>query len=85
MLQQGPVFGLQSMLANAAALIPLLLVGVFAELASIKGILLFAPWIVLGGVYVLLVLTVRMARGEAPSRREVLESFWEQPKAASES
>jgi MFS family permease len=84
LLQQGRVFGLQSLLANAAALIPILLLGFIAELASIEVILIFAPWIVLAGVYALLVLAVKMARGEAPSRQEVLESFWEQPEAASE-
>jgi MFS family permease len=84
MLQQGRVFGLQSVLANAAALIPLLVVGVFAELASIEVVLIIAPWIVLGCVYALLVLVTRMARGETPSSREVFESFWEQPEGAGE-
>jgi MFS-type transporter involved in bile tolerance (Atg22 family) len=83
-LQQGRVFGLQSVLANAAALIPLLLVGVFAELTSIELILIVAPWIVLAGAYGLLVLATRMASGETPSGREVLDSFWEQPKGTSE-
>ncbi len=83
-LQQGRVFGLQSVLANAAALIPLLMVGVFAELASIELILIIAPLIVLGGAYGLLVLATRMASGETPSGQEVLDSFWEQPKGTSE-
>jgi hypothetical protein len=83
-LQQGRVFGLQSVLANAAALIPLLLVGVFAELTSIELILIVAPWIVLAGAYGLLVLATRMASGETPGGREVLDSFWEQPKGTSE-
>jgi hypothetical protein len=83
MLQQGRVFGLQSVLANAAALIPLLLVGIFAELSSIELILIIAPWIVLGGAYALLALATSMARGETPSGREVLDSFWEQPEATS--
>jgi len=83
MLQQGRVFGLQSVLANAAALIPLLLVGIFAELSSIELILIIAPWIVLGGAYALLVLATSMARGETPSGREVFDSFWEQPQSTS--
>jgi hypothetical protein len=84
MLQQGRVFGLQSVLANASALIPLLLVGVFAEQASIELVLIIAPLIVLAGAYGLLVLATRMAGGEAPSGQEVLESFWEQPEGTSE-
>jgi hypothetical protein len=84
-LQQGRVFGLQSVLANAAALIPLLLVGVFAELASIEAILIIAPGIVVAGAFGLLMLATRMAKGETPSGREVLDSFWEQPEGESQS
>jgi hypothetical protein len=84
MIQQGRVFGLQSVLANAAALIPLLLIGVFADLASIELVLIIAPLIVLVGAYGLLVLATRLAQGETPSGRDVLESFWEQPEGTSE-
>ena len=54
------------------------------KLASIEVILIIAPWIVLVGAYGLLVLATRMAGGETPSGREVLDSFWEQPRASSE-
>jgi MFS family permease len=79
MLQQGRVFGLESMLASAAALGPMLLLGFIAEVTSIQAILFFAPWVVLVGTYVLLVLAGKWTGVEPMSRAQVVESFWNEP------
>jgi hypothetical protein len=78
-LQQGRTFGLQGMLANMAALVPMLTLGVIAEATSIEAILFWAPWVVLGAVYALLILANRWTGREAPKGREVMASFWEEP------
>ena len=81
-LQQGRVFGLQSIFANAAALIPMLLLGFIASQTSIEAILFFTPGIVFVVVVVLLYFVGRSSGKEAPTGREVIESFWEEPEAA---
>jgi MFS family permease len=80
--QQGRVFGLQSVLVNAAALVPMLLLGLLAEATSIQALLFFAPWIVLAGVYGLLGLASRLAHTEKMSRHEISRSFWYEPETA---
>ena len=84
MVLQGRVFGLQSVLANAAALIPMLTLGFLAEATSIKAILFFAPWAVLIGVYLLLVLASRWTKTEPMTRDQVLDSFWHEPEDPSD-
>jgi MFS family permease len=79
MMHQGRVFGLQSVLANAAALIPMVLIGVLVDLTSIRTVLFFAPWVVLIGVYRLLFFTSRWVGEEPMSRGQVLDSFWREP------
>jgi len=78
-VQQGRVFGLQSVLVNAAALVPMLLLGALASVVSIPAVLFFAPWVVLGAVYALLVLSGRWMGVETMSRGEVMDSFWHEP------
>ncbi len=82
MLQQGRVFGLQSVFANGAALIPMLLLGMIANLTSIEAILFFTPVVALVAVVVLLTIVARVSGKETPRGREVLASFWEEPDAA---
>ena len=82
MLQQGRVFGLQSVFANAAALVPLLLLGLIADLTSIEAILFVVPGVVLVLVYGLLRIVYRLSGRETPRGNEVIASFWEEPDAA---
>ena len=81
-LQQGRVFGLQSVFANAAVLIPMLLLGLIASLTSIQAILFFTPAVVLLAILGLLALLARISGKERPRGREVISSFWEEPEAA---
>jgi MFS family permease len=78
-ISQGRVFGLQNVLINASALLPMLLLGFIAECTSIEAILLVAPWVVLGGIYALLMLANRWVGGEPMSREQVRDSFWHEP------
>jgi MFS family permease len=78
-ISQGRVFGAQSVLVSASALLPMLFLGVIADHTSIEAILLGAPWVVLGGVYALLMLGSRWAGGEPMSREQVRDSFWHEP------
>ncbi|MCH7578843.1 MAG: MFS transporter [Chloroflexi bacterium] len=80
-LQQGRTFGLQNVLTNAAAMVPLLALGGLAVRTGVEPILLVAPWIVLIGAYVLILLASRYAGREAPTGLEVLSTFWEEPPA----
>ncbi len=81
-LQQGRTFGLQNVLTNAAAMVPLLALGGIAVRTGVEPILLVAPWIVLVGAYVLILLASRYAGREAPTGLEVLSTFWEEPPRA---
>ncbi len=78
-LQQGRTFGLQNVLADTAALIPLLALGGIAVRTGVEPILLVAPWIVLIGAYLLIIVASRTAGREAPTGSEVLSTFWEEP------
>jgi len=80
-LQQGRTFGLQNVLTNAAALVPLLALGGLAVQTGVEPILLVAPWIVLIGAYILILIASRSAGREAPTGLEVLSTFWEEPPA----
>jgi MFS transporter, DHA3 family, macrolide efflux protein len=82
--QQGRTFGLQSVLTNAVAIIPLILFGAIGAATSVKNILFWAPWIVLAVIYALLLIASRMTGRERPKGREVLASFWQEPDAAQE-
>ena len=79
MLQQGRVFGLQSVFANAAALVPLLFLGMIADLTSIEAILFVVPGVVLLLVYGLLRIVHRLSGEETPRGNEVIAPFWEEP------
>ena len=78
-LQQGRTFGLQNVLTNGAALVWLLSLGGIAVQVGIKPILLIAPWFVLIGAYLLILLASRFAGREAPTGLEVVSTFWEEP------
>jgi MFS family permease len=75
-LQQGRVFGLQSMLASAVAIVPLIGLGAAAEATSVRAILFWVPWLVLAVMYGLLVAASRMTGRERPRGREVFDSYW---------
>ncbi len=78
-LQQGRTFGLQNVLTDAAALVPLLALGGIAVQVGIEPILLVAPWVVLIGAYLLILLASHFAGREAPTGLEVVSTFWEEP------
>ncbi len=84
-LQQGRTFGLQNVLTNAAAMVPLLALGGLAVRTGVEPILLVAPWIVLVGAYALIIVASHYAGREAPTGLEVLSTFWEEPTRASPS
>jgi hypothetical protein len=69
-IQQGRTSGLQSMLANAVAIIPLIGLGALANVTSVQAILFWAPRVVLPVVYVLIGVTSRMTGRERPKGRE---------------
>jgi len=77
MLQQGRTFGLQTVLANTVALLPMLLLGAMAALTSMETVLLWAPWVVLLMMGALLVVVNRFSDSDAGSL-SVLSSFWEE-------
>jgi hypothetical protein len=78
MLQQGRTFGLQTILANSVALLPMLFFGAMATATSIEAVLLWAPWIMLLTMGALLLLANRFAPGETPQGWAVVSSFWEE-------
>jgi MFS family permease len=80
-IHQGRTFGLQGMLANLVAIVPLIGLGAIAQVTSVKTILFWTPWVVAGVIYLLLILTSRMTGRERPRGREVLASFWHEPAA----
>ncbi len=82
MLFQGRVFGLQSVFANAAALVPMLLLGMLANLTSIEVILFFTPVVAFVAVVGLIFIVGRLSGKETPGGREVIASFWEEPEPA---
>jgi MFS family permease len=83
-IQQGRTFGLQNMLTNAVAIIPLLAFGAIGAATSVKAILFWAPWVVLAIIYGLLLVASRLTGRERPKGREVLASFWHEPTALDE-
>ena len=82
LIHQGRVFGLQSVMVNAGALVPMLLVGFLASQTSVQAILFFVPWVVLAVLYVLLILASKWAGIEPMKRSEVVDSFWHEPEGA---
>ena len=84
LIHQGRVFGLQSVFVNAAALIPMIIVGWLATQTSVKAVFFFVPWVVLAGLYGLLILASRWAGIEPMSRSQVVDSFWHEPENTGE-
>jgi hypothetical protein len=82
-IHQGRTFGLQSMLTNMVAIVPLVGLGAMTQVTSVRAILFCAPWVVAGVIYLLLILMSRMTGRERPRGREVMASFWHEPAAES--
>jgi MFS family permease len=78
-LHQGRIFGLQSILSNTAALLPVLFLGYMADLTSLEAVLLWAPIVIMFVIYGLLVLVDRFAGKETTRPGDVLASFWYEP------
>jgi MFS family permease len=78
-LHQGRIFGLQSILANTAALVPVLFLGYMADLTSLEAVLLWAPAVIFVMMYGLLIAVDRLSGNEPRRGREVLASFWHDP------
>jgi MFS family permease len=78
-LHQGRIFGLQSILTNTAALLPVLFLGFMADLTSLEAVLLWAPIVIMLMIYGLLIVVERISGKETTSPKEVLATFWEEP------
>jgi MFS family permease len=78
MLQQGRTFGLQTILANTVALLPMLFFGAMASATSMEAVLFWAPWIMMVATGALLLLAQRFSPGEPPRGWAVLSSFWDE-------
>ena len=78
---QGRAFALQSVMKNATAIVPLLLLGALAARFSVEAMLIATPLVLLGFAAGLLRLSYALG-GRAPaSRLDVLASFWEESDA----
>jgi len=76
---QGRTFAMQNWLKNGSAIIPLLIAGAAATQFGVDSVLLVSPLLLLAVAYTLVFVSIRLAGLAAPSRLEVLESFWEEP------
>jgi MFS family permease len=76
---QGRTFALQGTLRNGAAIIPLLTLGIAAGEFGADKVLLFSPLVLLIVAYGLVVASFRISGIEAPTRLQVVESFWDEP------
>jgi MFS family permease len=78
---QGRTFALQSMLKNNLAIFPLLTLGLLATAFSVQAVLVAAPFFLLALAVGLVRLSYRLGGEPAPSRTEVLRSYWEESEA----
>jgi Na+/melibiose symporter-like transporter len=76
---QGRTFALQGAVRNGAAIFPLVMMGAAASLVGAEIVLLASPILLVGLGYGLFFLSYRFSGVEAPSRLDVVESFWEEP------
>jgi hypothetical protein len=78
---QGRAFALQSVMKNATAIVPLLVLGALASKFSVEAMLIATPLVLLAFAAGLLRLSYALG-GRAPaSRLDVLASFWEESDA----
>ena len=80
---QGRTFALQGALRNGTAIVPLLTLGIAAGEFGADKVLLFSPLVLLVVAYGLVVASFRISGIEAPTRLQVMESFWDEPDVAS--
>lgn len=76
---QGATFGIQTELSTAVSIAGTLATGALANLVGVRLVLLVTPALVLTAVVQLLVSSYAIGGEPAPSRRDVLASFWENP------
>ena len=75
---QGRAFALQSVLKNGTTVVPLLTLGALATVFGVKPVLIASPFLLLAAAVALVRLSYRFAGESAPSRLEVLSSYWEE-------
>lgn len=76
---QGRTFALQGAVRNGASIVPLVAMGAAASLVGADVVLLASPILLVVVGYGLVLLSYRLAGVRAPTRLEVVESFWEEP------
>lgn len=76
---QGRTFAFQGAVRNGAAIAPLITMGALASLVGADVVLLASPFLLLIVGYALVFLSYRLSGVEAPSRLDVVGSFWEEP------
>jgi MFS family permease len=77
---QGRTFALQSSMRNGAAIMPLVTLGAAAGVFGVDKVLLFSPLLLLVVAYTLVAASFRISGLAVPSRLQVVESFWEEPR-----
>jgi hypothetical protein len=75
---QARTFALQSMLKNGTTIVPLLTLGALATAFSVETVLVAAPIVLLAGAIGLLRVSYLWGEEQAPSRLDVLSSYWEE-------
>lgn len=76
---QGRTFALQGAVRNGAAIFPLIAMGAAASLVGADVVLLASPFLLVAVGYGLVLVSYRLAGVAAPTRLEVVGSFWEEP------
>lgn len=76
---QGRTFALQGAVRNGASIFPLVAMGAASSLVGADAVLLASPFLLVAVGYGLVLLSYRLAGVKAPTRLEVVESFWEEP------
>lgn len=79
---QGRMFALQGVVRNGASIFPLVTMGAAASLVGADVVLLASPVLLVVVGYALVLLSYQLAGVRAPTRLEVVESFWEEPEIA---
>jgi MFS-type transporter involved in bile tolerance (Atg22 family) len=75
---QGRAFALQSMLKNASAIVPLLMLGAIATVTSVEAILIVTPVLLLALAFALVRVSYALGGERAARGLDVLSSFWEE-------
>jgi MFS family permease len=79
---QGRTFALQGAVRNGSAILPLLAMGAIASEVGAEAVLLASPFLLIIVGYGLVFVSFRLSGVKAPSRLEVVGSFWEEPGVA---